>query len=103
MRQIPVRYFAAAISALLGHGGKMKSATVFVDERTRVTATFVHRSDTRRGARHTTVAVTFGAPNYAGREFIRTCREVGEPFPVKKPQLRPWPVPRKSKTGKRRR
>jgi len=34
------------------------------------------------------IVVTIGAPNYAERAFIRKCRKTGEPFPVKKVQLK---------------
>ncbi len=63
----------------------------------RVTATFVHRSDTHRHARHTTLAVTFGDLNYAGREFVRACRAAKEPLPCRRAILKRWPVPRKKK------
>ena len=44
----------------------------------------------RRGAssRLTEIHVTFGAPNYEEREFIKKCRKSGEPFPVKRVQLK---------------
>lgn len=34
------------------------------------------------------VRVTAGRPNYLARRFVRACRKTGEPFPVKKIQLR---------------
>ena len=34
------------------------------------------------------VVLTRGRPNYAEREFIRKCKKAGEPFPVRKIQLR---------------
>ena len=32
--------------------------------------------------------VTAGKPNYLEREFIKKCKKAGEPFPVKKVQLK---------------
>lgn len=34
------------------------------------------------------VTVTVGKPNYLEREFIKACQKAGEPFPVKKIQLK---------------
>lgn len=50
------------------------------------------------GPKDTTIEVilTIGKPNYAEREFVKACKKAGEPFPVKKVQLR-FPV--KKKTG----
>jgi hypothetical protein len=42
----------------------------------------------RSGERGSTVLVTFGKPNYAERLFIKKLKAAGEPFPVKKLQLR---------------
>jgi len=39
-------------------------------------------------SRTTEIHVTFGAPNYEEREFIKRCKKSGEPFPVKKIQLK---------------
>lgn len=43
------------------------------------------------------IELTIGPPNYLEREFVKTCRKVGEPFPVKKIQLKfpPQRKPRK--------
>lgn len=42
------------------------------------------------------IMLTIGKPNYAEREFVKKCKKAGEPFPVKKVQLR---FPMKKKTG----
>jgi len=39
-------------------------------------------------SRRTEIHVTFGAPNYEEREVIKRCRKAGEPFPIKKVQLK---------------
>jgi len=42
------------------------------------------------------IILTIGRPNYAEREFVKACKRAGEPFPVKKVQLR---MPMRKKTG----
>lgn len=34
------------------------------------------------------VLLTLGRPNYVEREFVKACKKAGEPFPVKKVQLK---------------
>jgi hypothetical protein len=34
------------------------------------------------------IVLTIGRPNYLQREFIKDCKKAGEPFPVKKVQLK---------------
>lgn len=34
------------------------------------------------------ITLTIGKPNYAEKEFIKKCQKVGEPFPIKKIQLK---------------
>lgn len=34
------------------------------------------------------ITLTLGKPNYVEREFIKTCKKAGEPFPIKKIQLK---------------
>ena len=41
-----------------------------------------------------TFLVTIGKPNYAERKFIEKLKQSGEPFPVKKLQLKFYPKPR---------
>jgi len=41
------------------------------------------------------ITLTIGKPNYAEREFVKACKKAGEPFPVKKVQLR-FAAPTKS-------
>lgn len=39
--------------------------------------------------------IVIGRPNYEQREFIKKCKKAGEPFPVKKVQLKFPPKERK--------
>ncbi len=36
----------------------------------------------------TTILITIGRPNYAERQFIKKAKKAGEPFPVKKYQIK---------------
>lgn len=38
-----------------------------------------------------TFLITIGRPNYAAREFIKKANRAGEPFPIKKLQLKFYP------------
>jgi len=42
------------------------------------------------------LTLTKGKPNYAEREFIKLCKKAGEPFPVKKVQLKYLPQKKKN-------
>lgn len=61
-------------------------ATKYLSEKLTVKGTFRGRVTAR--ARTAEILFTVGAPNYAEREFIKQCRKAGEPFPVKKVQLK---------------
>jgi hypothetical protein len=47
---------------------------------------------TRRGkdnrANHIEILVTVGKPNFRERAFIKACKKAGEPFPIKKIQVK---------------
>lgn len=47
------------------------------------------------------VLLTLGRPNYVEREFIKACKKAGEPFPVKKVQLK-FKTPKKGKLAPRK-
>lgn len=91
--KIPMNAFSKAIEGLLRSNAR--SATVYLSPEARVTATHVNKPDKRN--RSTTMSVTFGKLNWAGREFVKACKRAGEPFPVRKVQLRWWPKPRTKK------
>ena len=89
MTKVPaMEYWHRAISELLGSDAT-RSVTVYANPTMRVTATRLHRVD-RRNTRES-IILTYGSLNYAGREFVEACKRAGEPFPVKRPQLRFWP------------
>lgn len=75
------------IAALIMHGASR--ATKFISENETVTAKRVmYRGRIDKRARRQTAVVSFGRPNHAERLFIRRCKKAGEPFPVKKIQLK---------------
>ena len=96
--KIPMNAFSNSIEGLLRSGAR--SATVYLSTTQRVTATHIHKPSARN--RSTTIAVTYGQLNYAGREFVKACKRAGEPFPVRKVQLKLWPKKRAKKHAKKR-
>lgn len=45
------------------------------------------------------ISVKIGSPNYLERRFVKACLKAGEPFPVKKDQIR---MPKPAKKGKKK-
>jgi len=80
--------FNKVIDALL-NSKDCKSASYYVSPKKVVKATFRHKP--RKGNRYQEMVVTVGCPNYLGRLFVKKCMQAGEPFPVKRVQLRPYP------------
>ena len=76
---------ASTIQALLELNAK--KAIKFLSPHLVVKATRQGRW-TERDSRQTCL-VTFGRPNYAERQFVKRAQRAGEPFPVKKIQLKP--------------
>lgn len=65
-----------------------KSASAYLSDKHVVKVTRQRRPHRRE--KNITMLVTFGAPNYAGRQFIRACKKAGEPIPVRKVQLKQY-------------
>ena len=86
--QIPRSAVSAVVMAVL-ECPDLRRATKYLDDHTTVKCTRQRPFDKRE--RQETVLVTMGKPNYAERNFIKNCKIVGEPFPVKKIQLKWWP------------
>lgn len=66
-----------------------KTAVKYIDAKTVVRATWRFKPKSRN--RREEMVVTFGAPNYLEDKFIKKLKEAGEPFPVKKVQLKAYP------------
>jgi hypothetical protein len=90
---IDPKYFSTVCNALIGSDAK--TATKYIDEKTVVKATWRHKPNGRNSREE--MVVTFGVPNYLEVIFIKKCKKSGEPFPVKKIQIRAWPVYRVKK------
>ncbi len=65
-----------------------KQATKYLSEKETIKATRRGKIDRRN--RRIEVLLTVGTPNYAECEFIKKAKKAGEPFPIKKVQLK-WP------------
>lgn len=85
--KIPRKIFSELAEIIL-EGGAVK-ATKYYDEKTVVTATrkcFGGKIDKR--SRIAEILFKVGAPNFKEREFIKQAKKAGEPFPIKKTQIK---------------
>lgn len=82
----------------------IESIAQFADPKVRKTVAYIapdltikltRRLQPDRRSRQIEWVLTSGKPNYEEREFIKKLRKVGEPFPVKKIQLKFYPEKRK--------
>lgn len=84
--KIPRKIFSQLAEFIL-EGGAVK-ATKYYDEKTVVKAKLltydgkIYRPEKRRQ-----IHFTIGVPNFKERKFIKKCKKVNEPFPIKKVQL----------------
>lgn len=81
---------AQVVDTLLRTGAHR--ATKYIDPNLTVKATKKNFSGKRPSKGLLELAVTIGRPNFAERKFIALARKAGEPFPVKKIQVKPWPT-----------
>lgn len=65
----------------------VKSAVKYNSEDERIKMSKVYRKTYPLDLR-----LTIGRPNYSERKFIKQCVKAGEPFPIKKIQLKYWPM-----------
>lgn len=72
-----------------------KQVIVYNSPKSTVKLTRIRRFDKR--SRGESFVLTIGSPCYRAREFIKLCKKAGEPFPVRKVQLKMWPKPKKGK------
>jgi len=85
--KIPRKIFSELAEIIL-EGGAIK-ATKYYDDKTVVRASrklFSGKIDKR--SRITEILFKIGYPNFAERKFIKQCKKVNEPFPVKKVQIK---------------
>ena len=87
------RAIAEVTASLLESEGNVRKATKYLDWRMVVKCTAQRKLDRRD--KSGTFLLTIGGPNYLEQRFLRLCKKAGEPMPVKKIQITPWPVKRK--------
>jgi hypothetical protein len=80
----------ASVSAALMSIKDCRSAVKYIDDKTIVRATWHNKP--KANNRIEVMVVTIGAPNYKEREFIKKCKKSGESFPIKKIQLKHYPI-----------
>lgn len=78
------KLFGQLAEAILEVGAK--KATKYLAPNLTVKATF--QGKRRKNDRQATILFTVGSPNFTERKFIQKCQQAGEPFPVKKIQLK---------------
>lgn len=83
--------FAEVVDVLLRT--KSRQAVKYLSEKLVVKATrkSYRGRPPRKDEKQETLLVTFGRPNYREREFIQRATRLGEPFPIKRCQLRGFP------------
>lgn len=89
MRKVNV-YESAVLDVIEAVGNSCvtgaRSAVKYISEKEVVRATRRLKPDKRNTREE--VVLTIGKPNYAERAFVKLCKKAGEPFPVKKVQLK---------------
>lgn len=75
-----------ALTGTDANGNRVKTAIKYLTPTMVIKATMYGNVYAKRAAH--SVRVTMGSPNYAEREFIKAVKKAGEPFPVKKIQLK---------------
>ena len=92
-KKLPVCHFDKVILALLLNNAV--KATEYVNP-TLICRATRKRSGKKIDHRHNIeIILTVGKPNYVERDFIRKCKKAGEPFPLKKIQLKVYNAPKK--------
>ena len=81
-----VEYAVASCLKILLADKKLQKVTKYVSPKLTVKVT--RRKYKRGGTDGQTYLTTIGAPNYAERLFVKSCTKAGEPFPVRKVQLK---------------
>ena len=84
---IPKRVFSNVIEALNIKGARR--AVAYLDAKTVVMGTRQRKLSLRD--RSHTIIVTYGAPNYRQRKFVKQCKKAKEPLPLRKIQIELWP------------
>lgn len=70
-------------------GWGARKATYYVSENLVVRATRRHKPDARN--KRVEMVLTYGAPNFVERRFIRLLKKAGEKLPLRRVQFKYWP------------
>ena len=84
----------ATVAAILIATKDAKSAIKYLSDKLVVKAAWHNKP--KANNRGETMVVTFGKPNYREMAFIKNLKKAGEPFPVKKIQLKFYPIKKQS-------
>ena len=90
-QEVDKKYITLVCDVLLN--GDYKSVIKYVTPKFVVKATWHQKPNNKN--RSESILVTVGQPNYLERKFIKLCEKAGEPFPVKKVQLKYYPKKKK--------
>jgi len=88
-----------AIIELMNTDRGIKTVTKYVSPKDVIRVTRQHPKNPKRGTSQTYL-VSVGKPNYEARQFIKLCKQAGEPFPVKRPQIKRYPIKGKINVSK---
>ena len=79
-------YYNEVIEAMLS--GNVVKAVKYISPKEIVRAVRTRYHGKLRKVGNIEISLTIGRPNFIEREFIKACVKAGEPFPVKKLQLK---------------
>ncbi len=88
--KVPMNAVSQTVEALIRSGSYR--AVKYLDPHT-VVSVCRRGKHSKRDTRSDFI-LKIGVPNYLERKFVKLCKAAGEPFPVRKVQLQPWPVRR---------
>lgn len=88
-------YVSQVVSALVSTGAHRAVKIVSPSFVVRATRKLVQGKVPRRG--NIEAVLTIGRPNYRERKFIKLCQKAGEPFPVRKVQVKHPPKPKRKR------
>ena len=80
-----VKYFSVLANCI--YDGAYK-ATKYISEKETLKATRKRYKGNILKRHAVEIMFTLGKPNYEERDFIKKCKKAGEPFPIKKIQMR---------------
>ena len=84
----------AAVKKCLNAIGTSKKATVYLTPKLVVSVCWRNKLYTHKRSTRQEFVVKIGVPNYLEKRFVAACVKAGEPFPVKRVQVQPWPQKR---------